>query len=104
MDSLVLQGLCYREKGDIEKAMAVLKTGMGIRGVSRDEMLTLKYELALLYEGSGNSDAALVLYREIAAINSRFRETAQKLAALGGTSGNEGYVTLSLDDLDDDLT
>ena len=104
VDSLVLQGLCYREKGDIEKAMAVLKTGMGIRGVSRDEMLTLKYELALLYEGSGNSDAALVLYREIAAINSRFRETAQKLAALGGTSGNEGYVTLSLDDLDDDLT
>ena len=104
VDSLVLQGLCYREKGDTEKAMAVLKTGMGIRGLSRDELLTLKYELALLHEGSGNNDEALTLFKEIAAVNGRFRETAQKLAALGGARGNEGYVTLSLDDLDDDLT
>jgi tetratricopeptide (TPR) repeat protein len=104
VDSLVLQGLCYREKGDTEKAMALLKTGMGIRGLSRDELLTLKYELALLHEGSGNSDEAVALFKEIAAVNSHFRETAQKLAALGGTGGNEGYVTLSLDDLDDDLT
>lgn len=104
VDSLVLQGLCYREKGDTEKAMAVLKTGTGIRGLSRDELLTLKYELALLHEGSGNNDEALTLFKEIAAVNGRFRETAQKLAALGGTRGNEGYVTLFLDDLDDDLT
>ncbi len=104
VDSLVLQGLCYREKGDAEKAMTVLKTGMGIRGLSRDELLTLKYELALLHEGSGYNDEAVTLFKEIAAVDSRFRETAQKLAALGGTRGNEGYVTLSLDDLDDDLT
>lgn len=101
VDSLVLQGLCYREKGDGERAMSLLMSGMGLQGLSRDELLTLKYELALLHEAGGKPDAALSLYREIAAVNRHFRETAQKLAALGEKSEKEGYVTLSLDELED---
>ncbi len=101
VDSLVLQGLCYREKGDAERAMSLLKSGIGLPGLSRDELLTLKYELALLNEACGNRDAALSLFREVAAVNRHFRETAQKLAALGEPGGKDGYVTLSLDELDD---
>lgn len=101
VDALVLQGLCYREKGDTERAMALLRSGIGLQGLSRDELLTLKYELALLNEVCGNRDAALALFREIAVVNRHFRETAQKLAAMGEAGGKEGYVTLSLDELDD---
>ncbi len=101
VDALVLQGLCYREKGDTERAMALLRSGIGLQGLSRDELLTLKYELALLNEVCGNREAALSLFREIAVVNRHFRETAQKLAAMGEAGGKDGYVTLSLDELDD---
>ena len=65
-------------------AEEVFKSGVHLPGLAAEETISLKYELALLYEEQGRSDEALGLYREIRKVAPRFRDAAEKVAALGG--------------------
>lgn len=84
VDCLTLQGVCYRDKGDIDMAEQVFHAGIALEGLAPEGLLSLKYELALLYETAGRRDEALRTYREVQAVKPGFRDTPQKLAELQG--------------------
>jgi tetratricopeptide (TPR) repeat protein len=84
VDCLTLQGVCYRDKGDMETAEQVFQAVIEMDGIAPEGVLSLKFELALLYEATGRRDEALQTYLDIHAVKSGFRDTRQKLVALMG--------------------
>ena len=102
IDCLTLQGICFRDKGDFESAEELFKNGIGQEGLTPEEMLSIRYELALLCESAGRNEDALAMYRQIYAEQHDFRDTKEKIARLQG--GEEFYdldlVELESEDFD----
>ncbi len=101
LDSLTLQGVCFRDRCDYADAEEVFTALLSLGGLDADRLLALRYELGLLYEATGRRDEALQVFRQIFGSNPGFRDTMQKIAHL---SGNESSFDLSdLDDVDIEL-
>jgi len=84
VDCLALKGVCYRDKGDLDKAEEIFRVVAEEPGLAIGEILSLKYELALLYEISRRNEEALAVYLEVNAIEPGFRDVARKIALLRG--------------------
>jgi tetratricopeptide (TPR) repeat protein len=91
VDCLTLQGICCREKGDLNRAEEVLRRGLALPELTEEDAAPLKYELALLYETAGRTEDALFLYREITAATPGFRDAAEKITSLLGGEAQEYY-------------
>ncbi len=105
VDCLALKGICYRDKGDLEKAEEIFRVVAEEPGLAIGELLSLKYELALLYETSRRNDEALAVYLEVNAIEPGFRDVARKIAVLRGDQDDmdlphPGLVDIELDELE----
>jgi tetratricopeptide (TPR) repeat protein len=101
LDSLTLQGLCFRDQGNFVDAEEVFAALLSLDALDSDRILALRYELGLLYEAAGRKEEALQVFREIFSSNPGFRDTMQKIAFL---SGKESSFDLSeLDDADIEL-
>ncbi|HEX8960313.1 MAG TPA: hypothetical protein VF775_01940, partial [Geobacteraceae bacterium] len=99
VDCITLQGICCRDKGDVDRAEEFFRQGCALPGLTAEEAAPLKYELAFLYEVAGRTDDALSLYREITTVTPGFRDTAEKVARLHGEEAQE-YYDLDLVELD----
>lgn len=97
IDCLTLEGICYRDKGDVAKAEEIFINTLSLQGLSGEEQLSLNYELAFLYETGGRKEDALRLYRQVRAINPEFRDAAKKIAHLQGSDDSEEMELLELD-------
>ena len=97
IDCLTLEGICYRDKGDVAKAEEIFINTLSLQGLSGEEQLSLNYELAILYETGGRQEDALRLYRQVRAINPEFRDAAIKIAHLQGSDDSEEMELLELD-------
>ncbi len=97
IDCITLQGVCSRDKGDYASAEEIFKNGISLAGVSLEQQLSIKYELALLYESAGRNDDAIVIYRQIEAEQNDFRDTNKKLARL---QGSEDFYEVDLVELE----
>ncbi|MDD2336886.1 MAG: tetratricopeptide repeat protein [Geobacteraceae bacterium] len=101
LDSLTLQGLCFRDQGNYGDAEELFTALLSLDALDSDRILALRYELGLLYEAAGRQEEALQVFREIFGNNPGFRDTMQKIAFL---SGKESSFDLSdLDDADIEL-
>lgn len=83
-DCLTLQGICFQEKGDLTKAEEVFLSGLELFVLEPENLLNIKYELALLYETAGRKDDALHFFRDVFASCPSYRNTARKIAILHG--------------------
>lgn len=101
VDCITLQGICCREKGDFFQAEELLMEGVALNGLVEEELLCLRYELALLHEAMGACEQALGEYREIYAVNPHFRDTIQKIARLECSDEAIDLTDIELVDLDD---
>jgi tetratricopeptide (TPR) repeat protein len=81
-DCLTLQGICFQEKGDLTKAEEVFLCGIERFALEPENLLNIKYELALLYETAGRKDDALHYFRDVFASCPGYRNTASKVADL----------------------
>jgi tetratricopeptide (TPR) repeat protein len=101
IDCLTLQGICCRDKGDVDRAEDIFKKGLAQEGLSDEEYLSITYELALLYESAGRTEDALVTYLLIQERQEEFRETKSKIARLQGGEEPDALelVELEHDDL-----
>lgn len=81
-DCLCLEGLCWRDKGDLPAAEHAFKQGLSLPTISTEALLNLKYELAMLYELSGRTGEAISLYSEILNSNIYFRDVSDRLSNL----------------------
>ncbi len=83
-DCLTLQAICYRDKGEPAKAEELLRHGLELDVISREERTCLNYELAVLAEGSGAVEEAVDLYREVIRANPAYQDASSRLSALSG--------------------
>src|SRR5512137_588794 len=73
IDCLTLQAICYRDKGDFDKAEEVFRNTLSLHGLTGGETASLSYELAFLYETTGRAEDALRHYRQVQAKHPGFR-------------------------------
>ncbi|MBI5656105.1 MAG: tetratricopeptide repeat protein, partial [Geobacter sp.] len=83
-DCACLEGICWRDKGDLAAAEEAFSKGLQLASLSTESMLNLKYELAFLYECLDRPDDAITLYREIVRANPGLRDSQLRLYKLGG--------------------
>jgi tetratricopeptide (TPR) repeat protein len=101
LDSLTLQGLCFREQENYADAEDLFAALLSLDALGSDRIVALRYELGLLFEAAGRKQEALQVFREIFGNNPGFRDTMQKIAFL---SGKESSFDLSdLDEADIEL-
>ncbi|WP_136526469.1 tetratricopeptide repeat protein [Geomonas ferrireducens] len=81
---LTLQAICYREKGEPERAEDLLRRGLALSVISKDERIALSYELAVLFEGTGRTEEAIEFYREVVRGNPAYQNASDRLFALSG--------------------
>lgn len=101
MDSLTLQGVCFRDRGDYADAEEIFAALLSLSELSSDRALALRYELGLLFEAAGRTDEALVEFRRVFATNPAFRDTMQKIADLSGPASS--FDLSGLDDVEIEL-
>ncbi len=82
IDALILQAVCFRELGETEKAVEILSDTLNFPEISDDELLGLKYELAICREALGEIQLARQLYSEIMTVRPDFSDTASRISAL----------------------
>jgi len=82
IDSLLLQGLCHRDNGDLHEAEKIMTALLQEPTISEDELLSVKYELATCHEISGETDLARRLFTEIVTIRPGFSDAASRLENL----------------------
>jgi tetratricopeptide (TPR) repeat protein len=99
---LLLEGICWREKGDVAMAETIFSSGRSSDGTSTEEAINFEYELAYLYETLGRGDDALELYRRISTIDPGFRDVAERVTALEGGEGDVESYDLDLEELEPD--
>ena len=84
LDCLTLQAVCYREKGEPDKAEELLQRARALTVLSAAEQMVLTYEMAVLFETTGLFEEAIRLYREISEVNPAFHDVARRLTMLSG--------------------
>ncbi len=81
-DSFVHLGLSFFKKGVFSEAERWFKEALNIKGRSKEEYLSLKYELANLYEIEGKINEAINLLNEIVKEDPNYRDASEKLNSL----------------------
>ena len=97
IDCLTLEGICHRDKGDFPSSEEIFIMTLALDGLKREEILSINYELAFLFESVGRQEDAVRYYREVRAINPGFRDAAKKIAHLQGKDESEETELLELD-------
>ena len=82
IDCLILQGVCFRELGEIGKALEFLTDILNQPELKEDEILGIKYELAVCHEALGETMPARQLYSEIMTVRADFSDTAVRISQL----------------------
>lgn len=71
---LVLEGICYREKGEAQKAEEVLRAALSREGATQEEAAGASYELSRLCAAAGRSEEAELLLKQAASLSPDFRD------------------------------
>lgn len=100
VDSISLQGACYKEKGDFDAAERVLTDGALTSEPGSESFCILMYELGSLFESAGKSDAALEVFEKVKAANPVFRDVLERISLL---KGEEEALDLDDSELLEDL-
>ena len=81
-DSFVHLGLSFYKKGVFSEAERWFKEALKIPGRTKDEYLSLKYELANIFEIEGKISEAIQLLDEIVKEDPNYRDSKKKLESL----------------------
>ncbi len=79
-------GQCFIEKAQYPMAATILQRALHEPGVSDDQLVGVLYLLGLSAEQRGQHEAALGFYQRVFVIDIQFRDIAERLAAVDGTS------------------
>lgn len=82
MECATMIGACMIELGQADRAVEHFSGLIERGGRSDDELASLRYELAHAYEGMGDIEKALEIYREIEAYDPTFRDLQSRIQAL----------------------
>jgi len=80
-------GFCFMEKEFYQLAIKEFQKAIDAVDEGTDEYLSLKYDLANVYEKAGMLDEALSIYTDIYGINTKFREVTSRIERLKESVG-----------------
>lgn len=75
-------GHCYRQKKDFKEAKHWIEKGIELSEDGSNQLFTLKYDLACVYEELKEFDKALGLLREVQKWNSEYRDVSERVKRL----------------------
>ncbi len=82
VDSAILLSQCYLEDGLPKLAIEQLTQAIKMKQLNEDQMHSLKYELAALYEIQKNHDEALDVLSDIYKENVNYRDVSKKISQI----------------------
>jgi tetratricopeptide (TPR) repeat protein len=78
----LMTGLCYRDQNRIKEAIESFKLGIHMPEVSENDLSELFYQLGRSYELLSDVKEALHFYNKSLGPDGRFRDSADRIAAL----------------------
>ncbi len=75
-------GVCYVEQGMWGQAAEWYERALAIPDISEDARMALRYDLAAVFESSGEPERALDIFEDIAAANPTYRDVTSRLSGL----------------------
>ena len=82
LECTTLIGACYIELGRTQDAIDHFERALETPDLNDPEIVALKYELALAYQGLGELEKALGLFKEIQSVDQAYRDLEERIAAL----------------------
>ena len=76
IDCITLTGQCHVEAGNTDAAMETFKRGLNLEGLTDDGLMSLNYELGMLYQLNGQLLEALECFQLVAEKDSFFRDVS----------------------------
>ncbi len=83
-DASSMLALCFKEKGMHQLAINQLKRAIDDPRYNESELLSLKYDLGIIYEEIGETDEAYNAFMDVYAMDVNFRDVAQNIDKLKG--------------------
>jgi tetratricopeptide (TPR) repeat protein len=78
---------CYLEKGMPRSAIRWCQTGLNLKEISSHEALALRYDMGVAHSVTGDSERALECFGLIFSVDPSYRDVAQRIDDLRGSSG-----------------
>ena len=75
-------GHCYKQKKDFEEGIKWIEKGMKLTESGTYQCLSLKYDLASIYEEMKNKSKALEIYEEINKLDPEYRAVGERINSL----------------------
>jgi len=90
-------GLCYRDQDKLSEAITQFKSGLYVANINEPEKFGLYYEIGISYESLSDPQEALYYYEMLAKKDPDYRDVAQRVANIRGSSGDKRKSTLDGD-------
>ncbi len=81
-DCAIMLGTCYLEKGDSARAIQYFKEGTQLKGLNREKLARLHFNLGLAYEANGMLSEALETFQHVLKLDSSFIEAQERIKKL----------------------
>jgi tetratricopeptide (TPR) repeat protein len=82
IDCFILQALCFKESGKVAAAIKLLSQTLEEPDLTENQLVSIKYELALCHEEGGEQTVAKRLYSEIVTLRPDFSDAVVRLTRL----------------------
>ncbi len=81
-DCYIMLGSCFLEKGDYDQAIQRFKEAAQIKGLTREKLARLQFNLGLAYEARGMLPQAIETFQQVLKLDQSFSEAQEKLKKL----------------------
>ncbi|MDH4100446.1 MAG: tetratricopeptide repeat protein [Nitrospirota bacterium] len=89
VNGYTMLGACYREQGRFDDAVAQLRKGLDIDGLSDDDRYAFLYEIGDTLEKQGNTEEAIQTFETIVQGSPEYRDVLDRLANLKNLGTNK---------------
>jgi len=81
-DCYIMLGSCFLEKGDNAQAIQQLKEAAQIKGLTREKLVRLHFNLGLAYEANGMLSQAMETFNQVLRLDESFSEAQERIKKL----------------------
>ncbi len=81
-EAAIMLGLLHKERNMLEEARGTFEKTLKMKGIPKEKILEVKYELGLLYKEMGKGEEAIKLLREISSSDQKFKRNKDEMQKL----------------------
>jgi tetratricopeptide (TPR) repeat protein len=81
-DCYIMLGSCFFEKGDNAQAIQLFKEAAQIKGLTKEKLARLHFNLGLAYEANGMLSQAIETFNQVLSLDQSFSEAQERIRRL----------------------